>query len=122
MLRTNMMPVDTEGFAIPWAEDDRVIECGFDDPAWGEPESWPEWTDRWTFEEGLAIPADAEILPPELEPYEPSEDDLADYAAWSDRLDALARLAELDDACDRLAGGWIGTGRMTDQDVASNGI
>ena len=68
---------DADGTYIPFAADDEFIECGFDDPAWGEPESWPAWTDRWIFEEGPAIPPDA---------FEPSEDDLADYAEWSAEL------------------------------------
>src|SRR4051794_21025680 len=73
--------IDAEGYAVPWPADDECIECGLDDPSWGEPESWPAWTDGARWEEGPAIPPDAAI-----EPFEPSEDDLADYAEWSAEL------------------------------------
>ena len=71
-----------QGYAIPWVADDEVIECGFDDPDYGDPAEWPDWTDRWTCEEGPAIPPDAA-----LGPFEPSEDDLADYAEWAAEVD-----------------------------------
>jgi hypothetical protein len=33
-----MMLLDTEGFAIPFADDGTVSECGIDDPCYGDPE------------------------------------------------------------------------------------
>jgi hypothetical protein len=76
------IPVDAEGHEIPWAEDDRWIECGLDDADFGEPEGWPDWTDEGRWE------AD--------QPYEPSAEDMADYLAWSDRLQTLRTLADAD--------------------------
>jgi hypothetical protein len=41
---------DNEGFAIPFVDDDPIIEAGLDDPDYGPPETWPNWTDldRWS--------------------------------------------------------------------------
>ena len=47
-------------------------------------------------------------LPPdqiEHAEYEPSDDDLAEYRTWCDRIAELERLRAMDDALDRLAGG-----------------
>src|SRR4051812_35156192 len=77
----SLQRVDADGYLLPWCEDDRYIECGFDDPDYGPAEGWPSWVDESTWELGPAIPPDATI-----EPFEPSEDDLADYAEWSAEL------------------------------------
>jgi hypothetical protein len=69
-----------------------VIECGALDPEHDEPERWPDWTDTHTKELGPA-PDDDDFRPPADEPYEPSEQDWADYTAWLDRYDALAAIA-----------------------------
>ena len=39
------MLLDTEGFCIPFSEDDQYIEAGCDDPDYGESETWPSWCD-----------------------------------------------------------------------------
>ena len=44
------MLCDSDGFAIPFADAAAVIECGATDPDYGEPESWPPWTDAVRFE------------------------------------------------------------------------
>jgi hypothetical protein len=46
---------DNEGFAIPFAEDDQVIECGADDPDFGDPVDWSDWTDSERYEPGPEI-------------------------------------------------------------------
>jgi hypothetical protein len=71
------MSHDREGFAIPFSDDDVIIECGACDPDHGEPAEWPAWTDaaRW----------------------EPSQEDWEDYRQWCehvDRLDAIRRMED----------------------------
>lgn len=103
MVRTSAIPVDADGFEIPFSDHDDVIEsvAALDDPDAGEPEEWPEWVDDhvWTAFEP---------------PYEPTAEDLADYLAWSDRLDAMHRLAE----------GIVdqGGGPITDEDLVAAGL
>jgi hypothetical protein len=46
---------DTDEFAIPFAADDDVIECGADDPDFGEPVDWSDWTDSERYEPGPEI-------------------------------------------------------------------
>ena len=84
----SILQTDAQGYLIPAADlaVDELTELGWcvpgGDPDYGEPEGWPEWTDRDTWEEGPAIPPDAELVP-----FEPSGDDLADYAEWSAELE-----------------------------------
>ncbi len=80
MLRTDMMPVDVEGYLLPWTADDETIECGFDDPAYGPPESWPATTDAYTWELG----PQADVT---LEPFAPSLEDELDYREWAEEVD-----------------------------------
>jgi hypothetical protein len=94
----SVQTIDADGYLIPWAEDDEIIECGYDDPQYGDPGTWPDTCDADCWELGPAIPPDAVF-----EPYEPTAEDLEDYARWSDRLEALERLHELDEYHDRLA-------------------
>lgn len=48
------MFADSTDFATPWAQDDAIIEasCAVSDDAWGPPELWPSWTDRYQFAVG----------------------------------------------------------------------
>jgi hypothetical protein len=46
---------DNEDFAVPFAGDDPVIECGADDPEFGEPVDWSDWTDSDRYELGPEI-------------------------------------------------------------------
>jgi len=42
---------------------------------------------RWTVAGGVALsPPELDVLPGEPDPFEPSAEDLADYAAWSATL------------------------------------
>lgn len=87
------------------------------DLEYGEPETWPDWTDEDTWELGPAIPEDAELLPPELEPVDPDSedvewlngqptlDDLAEYRAWSEWVELKDR--------ERL---------ITEDDIRANGL
>jgi hypothetical protein len=110
------MLCDTEGFAIPFTADDRVIECGCNDPDHGEPANWPEWTDAWFWEPGpedmsptaadIAWLAVNSILPPlsggAPEPFVPTAADWADYHAFCREVDErheLARTSRLEDEC-----------------------
>jgi hypothetical protein len=43
---------DNEDFAVPFAGDDPVIECGADDPDFGDPVDWSDWTDSERYELG----------------------------------------------------------------------
>ena len=123
---------DSAGYAIPFVGDDDIEECvaALEDPAeYDDPSDWPAWTDLDTWEPGPAVPPDAVVVPPEFdewhpepEAYEPSPDDQAEYERWLDRLDTLQQLHELDDACDRMATGWVGSGRLTDAGVAEAGL
>ena len=61
-------------------EDDGAYECG--------PLDWPDWCDdRWELGPGPADALALEPPAPEPEPFEPSPEDLAEYAAWSLELD-----------------------------------
>src|SRR3954447_13924388 len=101
---------DSQGYMIPRAdlECDELTELGWSlpggDPDFGPAEGWPAWTDESTWEEGPAIPPDAA-----LEPFEPTEDDLADYAEWSAYLERGCP-AEFPPSC------------VTDADVAAAGL
>jgi hypothetical protein len=72
------MLVDRDGYAIPWPDDDAAIEAGLDDEAYGSAESWPAWTDETRFE--------------------PTKEDLADYAAWCLHIERLNDLRREQDA------------------------
>src|SRR3954454_2345545 len=80
--------IDSQGYMVPAADlaVDELTELGWSipggDPDFGPAEDWPAWTDESTWEEGPAIPPDAA-----LEPFEPSEADLADYHEWSADLE-----------------------------------
>jgi hypothetical protein len=85
---------DAHGYAVPWADDDAVIECGALDPEHGEPEAWPAWTDEDRYELGPAS-GDDDYRPSAEDPtYEPTPEDLAKLEQWLDRLDTLQCLAE----------------------------
>jgi hypothetical protein len=79
MLRTDPIPVDPEGYAIPFAEDDRVIECGCDDPDFGDARDWPSWTDRdrWTLD----------LVHDRAGPTDQDWDEYARWSAWQDALE-----------------------------------
>jgi hypothetical protein len=98
------MLLDTEGFCIPFTDDDAVIEVGLDDPEYGEPESWPEWVDAERWEPTEADVAWINDTPvPAIcgaAPFEPSDADLDEMAAWSEHLDRLDTLRRADDAED----------------------
>ena len=92
------MIYDTEGFAIPFADHDALIECGALDPDHGDPETWPAWTDqRWEpTEADHTLLAEHPILPPICggapEAFQPSDQDWEDYhrwSAWQDRLEGI---------------------------------
>jgi hypothetical protein len=72
------MLTDTNGFAIPFADDDAVIECGACDPHFGDPSTWPEWVDadRWE-------PAPDDVAWLNQEPYEPTDADWEEFARYS---------------------------------------
>src|SRR4051794_8354318 len=74
---------DEQGYLVPAVdlELDELYELGFDIPDYGDPADWPEWTDHFCWFDGPAIPPDAAV-----EPFEPSEADLLDYAEWSAEL------------------------------------
>jgi hypothetical protein len=72
-----MSLAEDTGFAIPFADDDLVIECGACDPHYGEPSTWPAWVDACRWE---PTPDDVAWL--NHEPFEPSDEDWDDmYAA-----------------------------------------
>jgi hypothetical protein len=108
MATLSQQQYDPQGYAIPWVDDDECIECGLDDADYGPAESWPEWTDRWTFEEGPAkegclnldnLPSDEpeplDALEP-FEPFEPSEDDELDYREWAAEIDRRWRAERIE--------------------------
>jgi hypothetical protein len=72
------MSVHDTSFAVYFADDDAVIECGACDPEYGEPEGWPEWVDadRWE-----PTPDDVAWL--NHEPYQPTDQDWDDLFAAS---------------------------------------
>jgi hypothetical protein len=77
---------DQQGYAIPWTTDDEIIECGANDPEYGEPESWPEWTDIYQFE---PLPEDRAWLSAQQEmSIEPDWDEYSRWSAWQDALEA----------------------------------
>jgi hypothetical protein len=99
--------VDIDGFAVPVGEKD-IPDVPPPDPA--DPADWPAWTDNWLWaptdpEDGRSVQADAELVPPELdpeaedtgefpppgidpEPYDPTPEDEADYERWLADLEA----------------------------------
>ena len=104
---------DVQGYAIPFAADDEVIECGPDDPGYGEPETWESWTDAHTWELGPAIPPDAE-----LEPFAPSLADELDYAEWAAEVDRRWR----DERIERGYPAEFQPSYVTDADLAAAGL
>jgi hypothetical protein len=89
------MLLDTEGFAIPFTDDDAVIEAGCDDPDYGEPEGWPEWTDGdcWAptaaDEAWLAAQnADADDWPADAE-WSRHIEEIAEASRWQDQVEAM---------------------------------
>src|SRR4051794_38174399 len=99
MLPTDTMPVDAEGYALPsWdVEYDELVELGYDDPSWGEPETWEPWTDAHTWELGPVI---------EAPPFAPSLADELDYREWAAEVDR------------RWSDERLEAGPITDEDVA----
>jgi hypothetical protein len=83
-----------DDYAIPFASDDQVIECGCNDPCYGDPAQWPEWTDADWFE---PTQDDIEFLNRNAygsEPFEPKDADLEEMhqeSIWQDRLDGIRR-------------------------------
>jgi len=68
-----------------------------------------EWGDDGPDDSDRSVPADAVLVPPELlelapicgggpKPFEPSDEDLTDYAAWSAELDAREEIRAAEDA------------------------
>jgi hypothetical protein len=94
---------------------DQLIEItGLNDPSWGDPAGWPEWTDRDIWNPGPEPEPLPEPPAPEPESFEPSEEDRADQARWSDRLDDhLAWLRHLGEQPDT---------HPTDQDIQAAGL
>jgi hypothetical protein len=102
---TNSMLHDIEGYAIPFTKDDAVIESGADDSCYGEPETWPAWTDANRWEptqadvEGLnSNPALPATTTGPSEPFVPTAKDWADYHEWCKHVDELNELRRMDDA------------------------
>src|SRR3954449_2212093 len=98
---------DHDGYAIPFAAADEVIECGFDDPDYGDPADWPTWTDRDVWEDGPAVADDVELEPAGFEPSQedieflnvPPGHDWEEYARiaeWQDRLEQDRRITDAD--------------------------
>jgi hypothetical protein len=103
------MLLDTDGYAIPFAADDAVIEsealCN-GPPCSEDPAEWPEWTDqeRWeptdddeawwvtqNDDEDWQVDAQEEArwsqrLKELIEAFEPSDQDWDDFARWSGAL------------------------------------
>ena len=91
---------------------DELIECGLDDPHFGDPAGWPRWCDEDIWGLVASDPADATAewpVPSEaFEPCEadeawvaglPSDEDLermARHAAWLDHLEGLGRITDQD--------------------------
>jgi hypothetical protein len=46
------MSHDSNGDAIPFSANDDVIDCGCIDAAFGDPSTWPEWTDSHVWQLG----------------------------------------------------------------------
>jgi len=44
----NRLPEGPDGYAIPRADllHDQITECGLNDPDFGDPATWPSWTDH----------------------------------------------------------------------------
>src|SRR4051812_23316145 len=91
---------DADGTYIPFAADDELLECGLDDESWGEPESWPAWTDAGIWETG----PETDVT---IEPFAPSLEDELDYREWSMEVDRRWRDARVES-----------DGHVTDADVA----
>ncbi len=90
---SSVLEIGADGYAIPdcdrWL--DQLNECGMDDEDFGDPADWPEWTDADRWELSRQDP------PPEPEPpFEPSEQDWAEFHAWCREQDA--RNQDLEDA------------------------
>lgn len=104
---------DDNGYAIPFADEDPVLEAcaaleeteSYDDPA-----EWPAWVDDCIWELGPESP-------PQEPTYEPTPEDWADYCQWSDRLEALERLQELDRLTCRDDPSYL-----SDRDIAAGGL
>jgi hypothetical protein len=83
---------NTQGFCIPFAGDDQIIEAGFDDPDYGEPEGWPSWTDeRWEPTD------DDEAWWVAQNDDEDWSADASEQARWSRRLEELHQASEWQD-------------------------
>src|SRR4051794_33755615 len=95
------MLCDVDGFAIPFAADDAVIECGACDPEYGDPAEWPAWTDAdivW-LNENPTLPPLSGGSP---EPFVPTAADWADYEAFCREVDQryeMERMERLEDEC-----------------------
>jgi hypothetical protein len=81
------MLLDTEGYAIPFTNDDAVIESGVDDPSYGDSESWPDLTDQDRYE---PTPQDEAWLVRQSA----VDDDWPADAVWSRRLEELHQASE----------------------------
>ena len=68
------LPQDENGYAIPWAGDDAVIECAACDPLGGQPEDWPEC--EWIDGNRYALGPD-----PDQTTDEPAEEDIMKFLA-----------------------------------------
>jgi hypothetical protein len=106
------MICDTEGYAIPFAGDDQIIESGVDDADYGPAESWPEWTDSERFEPS-----------PDDEAWRMSQNDDDDWQAdaseqarWSRRLEELYQASEWHDRLEAIYH------TNQDQDIEANGL
>ncbi|MBV8487595.1 MAG: hypothetical protein JO161_04900 [Planctomycetaceae bacterium] len=121
-----MLP-EHAGYAIP--EFDFWCECELLDDDADEPENWPPCWDAERWELGPGPDDDQadefELQPlapaPEPEPYEPSPEDLADYAAWSEDLERQRDLAEAYAIADMLEA-IEDERRFTDADLIAAGL
>ena len=58
---------------------DALTEHQPDDPGFGPPESWPEWTDGMIAQDGAPMSS--------FEEFEPTREDWDDYNDWCERLE-----------------------------------
>jgi hypothetical protein len=122
--RTGITLVDLDGGPVPIWERDAPIGPPFDPDEESDPADWPAWCDNWLWEPtddagdgDRSIPAGAVLVPPELldlaelglapiaggGPFEPTQSDWDDYAAWAREVDARQ---EIEAAEDRMNPMW----------------
>lgn len=71
---------------------DSLVEHQPDDPGFGPPESWPEWTDDVIVD--LGGPCGRDETFDDASGFEPSQEDWEDYFYWSQRLEYDRRFGD----------------------------